>query len=129
MKDTIKIQLFKVEMKDLAAYRKFPPKIRGKINPENYISKPSLGEVPISELNTKHKIAELVWREGGPGIWYVCGTRPNKHTITGFSPGAIVRLTLKPHPFKEQEFEIVDWIPMRLKRYKKILGWKDESIY
>jgi hypothetical protein len=129
MKDTIKIQLIQVVKKELSAYNKFPPKMRGKIHNENFLSKPSLGSIPVSELNTKTKIAELVWREGGPGTWLVCGTRPNKHTVTGFSPGAIVRLTIEDHPFKEQEFQITDWRPMRLKRYKKILGWKDESIY
>lgn len=129
MKNTIKIQLIKVEQKTMAAYRKFPPKMRGKIHHENFISKPSLGSIPTNQLNTKEKISELVWREGGPGTWLVCGTRPNKHTSTGYSPGAIVRLTLAPHPHREQEYEIVDWRPMRLKRYKKILRWKDESIY
>jgi hypothetical protein len=129
MTTAIKIQLVKVVPMSAAGGRQWRPHTRAALYHWVFKAQPLLGHIPIADLRSKKLICDLVWRHGGPGMWDVrspCPTRNKMH----FSMRTLVRVTLSVTSDNEYAYEITEWQPMRLRRYKKILGWKDdESIY
>lgn len=129
MTEAIKIQLVELRPRSKEGIKRYSPWMRQKLFPFTFHPQRGLGPVHKSRLNTKKNICDLVWQNAGPGTWDVRGVCPNKHARMGFSMKTLVRVTLERHPTNEYTYVIVDWEPRRLRHYKKVLGWKDETLY
>ena len=127
MKDEIKIQLVKIVPITQRGLSHFSPKAQAHLFPYTFHGRQAI-TVPTSELNSKKKIADFVWRNGGQGMWDVRGVCPNKKARMGKSMKTIVRVELIQNP-DNFTYTLHSWKPMRLGRYRKILGWGDKSVF
>jgi hypothetical protein len=129
MKTAIKIQLVKIKRMTPGGTKQWSPQARRTLHPYTFHAQKGLGAIPTNQLNSKKKIADLVWAQGGEGLWDVRAPCPNKHTKTKLTMKTLVRIELKGTGENEYKYQIITWQPKRLSRYKAILNWGDQSFY